>query len=738
MQHGESRILLGLTLVGAVVRYWKIGRPSSVVFDEVHFGGFVSLSRQSRFFMDVHPPLAKLLITLVAWASGFQGGQFDFKDIGREYGPDHVPYIAMRLLPATLGLALIPMSYLTLRALQLRPATALLGALFVTFENGLITQSRLILLDSPLIFFTALSVFFWVGFSNENDVARDRAGRVGPFSRRWWAWLTLTGLALGAVVSCKWVGLFTIATVGVFTLVQLWLLLGDLRVPVPLLARHFAARAACLIAVPVVFYVSMFAIHFAILSNSGEGDGFMSSEFQHTLRGHGMEDTFADVMIGSRLSIRHVHTQGGYLHSHPATYPGGSKQQQITLYPHRDDNNIWLVLNSTADGSIPDPETHAPPHPIPDRTTIVLHHPSTHKKLHSHDIRPQVTEVDYQNEVSAYGFEGFEGDANDFWVVEIDQAESEGRVAKKQLETLRTKFRLRHALTGCYLFSHKVKLPDWGFEQQEVTCNKNPSRENALWYIETNTHAMLPPDAKKVNYRRPSFLQKFAELQAVMWQTNQGLTDRHAYDSRPHSWPLLLRGINFWVKDHRQVYLIGNPFVWALSTLAVLSYAGVRGLLILRAQRGYKDFAHSQVVFYDRVATFLFCGWFLHYAPFFLMGRQLFLHHYFPALYFALLLTATAFDLATARLRPRVRLVVVGALVAAAVVAWWALSPLAYAGEWTRAKCDRAKTWGKNWDFSCADFHPSVRPSPSLSLSLSLSPSLSLSCESATDLDCLP
>jgi len=135
----------------------------------------------------------------------------------------------------------------------------------------------------------------------------------------------------------------------------------------------------------------------------------------------------------------------------------------------------------------------------------------------------------------------------------------------------------------------------------------------------------------------------------------------------------------------------------------------------------------AQVVFYDRIATFLFCGWFLHYIPFFLMGRQLFLHHYFPALYFALLLTATAFDLATARLRPRLRLVVVAALVTAAVLAWWTLSPLAYAGEWTRAKCERAKTWGKNWDFSCADFHPSVR------LSLSLPPSLSLALERDAD-----
>lgn len=261
--------------------------------DSVLMYGPVSRYIQSRFFMDVHPPLAKFLITLIAWVSGFQGGQFDFKDIGREYGPEHVPYIAMRLLPATLGLALVPLTYLTIRALQLKPATALLGSTFVLFENGLITQSRFILLDSPLIFFTALSVFFWIGFSNENDLQRDKKGTVGPFSRRWWIWLTLTGLALGAVVSCKWVGLFTIATVGVFTIVQLWLLLGDLRVPIPLLVRHFVARAICLIAIPSVFYMSMFAIHFAILSNSGEGDGFMSSEFQHTLQGHGMEDTFA-------------------------------------------------------------------------------------------------------------------------------------------------------------------------------------------------------------------------------------------------------------------------------------------------------------------------------------------------------------------------------------------------------------------------------------------------------------
>ena len=98
----------------------------------------------------------------------------------------------------------------------------------------------------------------------------------------------------------------------------------------------------------------------------------------------------------------------------------------------------------------------------------------------------------------------FAGDANDDFIVEItSKPRGKGdKQAKHRLRTLRSEFRLRHAMTGCYLFSHKVKLPEWGFEQQEVsfvsafgrncsrkvTCNKNPTWANSLWFIETNTH----------------------------------------------------------------------------------------------------------------------------------------------------------------------------------------------------------------------------------------------------------
>ena len=259
---------------------------------------------------------------------------------------------------------------------------------------------------------------------------------------------------------------------------------------------------------------------------------------------------------------------------------------------------------NTTDVNEWDPTQSIPLHPVLDGVHIRLHHVTTSKKLHSHDNRPPVSDVDWQNEVSAYGFEGFEGDANDHFAIEIQKDWTDRRDPKalKQLRTLRTRFRLRHLLTGCYLFSHKVKLPDWAFEQQEVSIASFPdnlsnlshttrllvtkalvcqtvfgmlSQTSVCWLLLcykvtrswltivalsdplseyavkralapiANTRSTVDHKAEKINYRKPGFIAKFLELQKVMWNTNAGLTDRHAYDSRPLSWPVLRRGIKY-------------------------------------------------------------------------------------------------------------------------------------------------------------------------------------------------
>ncbi|EAS35084.2 dolichyl-phosphate-mannose-protein mannosyltransferase [Coccidioides immitis RS] len=708
----DYKLMLCITALATIVRLFRIYQPSSVVFDEVHFGGFAMKYIKGKFFMDVHPPLAKLLITLAGFLGGFRG-DFDFKEIGKDYLEPGVPYVAMRMLPAVLGILSVPTMFFTLKASGCRTITASLGALLVTFENGLVTQSRFILLDSPLVFFTALTVLSFTSFTNQHEQGPSKA-----FGPAWWFWLTATGLFLGATLSVKWVGLFTVAWVGSLTVLQLWVLLGDTRtVTVDIWFKHFFARAFCLIIIPLTMYLAMFAIHFLCLVNPGEGDGFMSSEFQATLNSKGMKDVPADVAFGSRVSIRHHNTQGGYLHSHSHMYPTGSKQQQITLYPHKDENNIWIMENQTQPlgsyGQVQGPHAwdNLTAGFIENGATIKLYHVTTDRRLHSHDHRPPVTEADWQNEVSAYGYEGFPGDANDLFRVEIVNSLSKGAEAKKRLRTIETKFKLVHVMSGCVLFSHPVKLPSWGFEQQEVTCAKGGSLPNSIWYVEHNEHPMFGPDVEKVNYRRPGFFAKFWELQRVMWRTNAGLVESHAWDSRPTSWPLLLRGINFWAKSHRQIYLIGNPLIWWASTASIVAYVIFKGLAVVRWQRGFGDYHNVNFKRFDYEIGQTVLGWAFHYFPFYLMARQLFLHHYLPALYFAIIAFCQIFDFVANRLTlcGSKKNTIAGSVffvlfLAASIATFTLFSPLAYGNPWTQDACRKVKLLS-SWDFDCNTFY---------------------------------
>ncbi|CAG8628482.1 15524_t:CDS:10, partial [Cetraspora pellucida] len=517
--------LLGLIVASLFVRLYRLDHPSSAVFDEMHFETLASQYIRGDFFIDTHPPLAKLLITLAAFLGGYDGildavNKNDFA--GSKY-----PYVMMRLIPGILGVLVIPISYLTIKLSGFSTTAAFLVSALLIFENGLVTQSRLILLDSPLIASTAFTTLMWIKFHNEQK---------RPFKFWWWFWLGMTGVGLGLTISIKWVGFFTIMFIVLLTIKELWDLLGDLHLPATRWAKHFLSRILCLLVIPMILYMVVFAIHFSMIENNGDDSVSMSPEFRHTLNGHDINDTPIDVGYGSAITIRHFNTRGGYLHSHQNRYPTGSKQQQVTLYPYKDENNLWIIQNET-DPKIPF-ETIAPSW-IYHNAVIRLSHVLTEGWLHSHNIRAPVTNSKSQDEVSVYGNKDHT-DSNDLWRVEIVDHEKYDPESGKRLRAIHTKFRLYHINRGCYLFSHSTKLPEWAFRQQEVTCGRGATHMNTIWYIETNSHPKMPNDVKMVNYNKLGFFGKFIELNQVMW-TNFKSSTIHPYLSYPSSWILLER-----------------------------------------------------------------------------------------------------------------------------------------------------------------------------------------------------
>lgn len=82
------------------------------------------------------------------------------------------------------------------------------------------------------------------------------------------------------------------------------------------------------------------------------------------------------------------------------------------------------------------------------------------------------------------------------------------------------------------------------------------------------------------------------------------------------------------------------------------------------------------------------------------MGRQLFLHHYMPALYFSILLFGVVFDFVTVRLVSKKRTIAAVLVILCVITVYRQFIPITYAEPWTKKEC-MAHKWRSTWDFDC-------------------------------------
>ncbi|KAG7104138.1 Dolichyl-phosphate-mannose--protein mannosyltransferase 4 like [Verticillium longisporum] len=611
------------TLLAFVTRFWGISHPNEVVFDEVHFGKFASYYLERTYFFDVHPPFGKLLFAFMGWLVGYDG-HFHFDNIGDSYITNKIPYVAFRALPAILGALTVTVTYLIMWESGYSLPACLLAAGLVLLDNAHIGQTRLILLDATLVFAMACSLLCYIKFYKL---------RHEPFSRKWWKWLILTGFALSADISVKYVGLFAFVTIGSAVAIDLWELL-DIKRPggalsLPDFTKHFLARAFGLIIMPFLFYLFWFQVHFAILNRSGPGDDFMSPEFQETLSDNVMLANSLEINYYDSLTIRHKETKT-YLHSHPDRYPlryddgrVSSQGQQITGYPFNDTNNYWQILPLEGE------ETTG--RVVRNHDLVRLRHTVTDMILLSHDVASPSYPTN--QEFTAVSVEEALGARAKDTVFEI---RIEHGKKKQSFKSVSGHFKLIHNPSKVAMWTHSKPLPDWGHKQQEINGNKQLTAASNVWFVE-DIPSLPEDDARRAKPEKKvktmPFLKKWFELQRAMFWHNNQLTSSHPYSSHPYQWPFLLRGVSFWTKNdtRQQIYFLGNPVGWWIASSLLAVFVGIIGADQVSLRRGIDALdRRSRNRLYNSTG-FFFLAWATHYFPFYLMGRQLFLHHYLPA-----------------------------------------------------------------------------------------------------------
>lgn len=283
--------LLSLLLffLGLATRMYRLHEPRNIVFDELHYGKYVSLYMKNTFFFDSHPPLGKQLIAGAAYLAGYDGS-FKFDRIGSPYS-ETVPLVALRFVPAFFGSLLIPVAYHLLLEMGFCQAVSFLSGLLLLLDNAILTQSRFILMESILLFFSLFGILCILKFRRYMEQ---------PYTLTWWLSLIASLISLTCALSVKYVGFYSFC-LGLGIIVKdFWCLLSDPKQSDCSLLTRFLVQFSTVVLVPLAVYISIFYVHLSVLYKAGPHDSIMTSAFQASLEGG-----LASITKGQPLMVAH-------------------------------------------------------------------------------------------------------------------------------------------------------------------------------------------------------------------------------------------------------------------------------------------------------------------------------------------------------------------------------------------------------------------------------------------------
>jgi dolichyl-phosphate-mannose-protein mannosyltransferase len=208
--HAAWVVPLALLLVAAGLRFYRLGEPDRIYFDEVYYtqDGADLLDRGVEEGFVVHPPVGKWVI-----AAGIA-------TLGD--GP-----VGWRAGMAVAGSLTVVMTYLVGLRLFRRRGLAALAAFLVTVDGLAFTMSRIAMLDALLALFVLTA--FWLLLLDRDEqwsqVPPADTAEAGsppeeppPLPRRPHRFRWLAGAVLGLAIATKWSGVLAIGGAGLLVL----------------------------------------------------------------------------------------------------------------------------------------------------------------------------------------------------------------------------------------------------------------------------------------------------------------------------------------------------------------------------------------------------------------------------------------------------------------------------------------------------------------------------------------
>src|SRR5579862_8790244 len=168
----DTIIISALLIVAAITRFWNLSHPAEIVFDEVHFVAQGRHYLHGESFLDPHPPLAKLVISL---------GILIFGD--NPFG--------WRVGNATIGTAMVGITYLLGRRMAGSRLVGTLAGAIILCDGMYLVDSHYAVIDIVYLTLAAIAYLLFFKFVQTPDTkARQRI-------------LPWIGLALGLCLASK-------------------------------------------------------------------------------------------------------------------------------------------------------------------------------------------------------------------------------------------------------------------------------------------------------------------------------------------------------------------------------------------------------------------------------------------------------------------------------------------------------------------------------------------------------